>query len=157
MRQLFNALLKEMCKWRYYLIALAWLMLMVFFTYTAILSEALMAGRTLEYAHCNNQCTLIALIVNCGLLFMVIFDYMLAGKDISHTMMWFIFIGIILAIGIYGHAGILKSDTLTSYKYPLSWSPLSQSLHLAFLIILLGLKERSIEVDMSEVVVVYDI
>ena len=152
-----KALTEEISKWRYYFIALAWLMLMIFFTYSTILSEAMMIGNTLEHAHWNNQCTLIALIVNCGLLFMVIFDYMLAGKEISHSMMWFIFLGIVLAIGIYGHTRILESDTLSSYKYPLNWSPLSMLLHLAFLLVLLGLKERAIEDDMSEVVYVTEI
>ena len=100
---------------------------------------------------------MISLIVNCGLLFMVVFDYMLAGKDISHTMMWFIFLGIILAIGIYGHTKILVSSTLSYYKFPLNWPLLSLYLHLAFLIILLWLKERAIEVDMSEIVFVSEI
>lgn len=154
MRRFFDSIINETSKWRYYLIALSWLMLMVFFTYTAILSESMMVGNTLEHAHWNNQSTLIALIVNCGLLFMVIFDYMLAGKEISHFMMWMIFLGLILAIGVYAHTSIIASETLFDYKFPLNWPPLSLSFHLGFLIILLWLKERAIEVDMSEVVIV---
>ena len=125
MNILIEILIKEFSKWKYYLIALAWIMLMVFFTYTTILSEAMMVGKSLENIHWNNQCSMISLIVNCGLLFMVVFDYMLAGKDISHTMMWFIFLGIILAIGIYGHTKILVSSTLSYYKFPLNWPLLS--------------------------------
>lgn len=157
METLKKAIVNEIGKYRYYLIALAWIMLMVFFTYTAILSEAMMAGKSLEDVHWANQCTMISLIVNCGLLFMVVFDYMLAGKQISHTMMWLIFLDIILAIGIYGHTRILEDNALDNYKYPLSWSSLSLCLHLAFLIILLWLKERAIEQDMSEVVIVSEI
>lgn len=157
MKNLINIFVKEIDKWTYYLMALAWIMLMVFFTYTALLSEAMMVGKTLESVHWSNQCTMISLIVNCGLLFMVVFDYMLAGKDISHTMMWFIFIGIIFAIGIYGHAKILENNALSDYKYPLSWPSLSLWLHFAFLVILLWLKERAIELDMSEIEIVCEI
>lgn len=157
MNILIEILIKEVSKWKYYLIALAWIILMVFFTYTTILSEAMMVGKSLENIHWSNQCSMISLIVNCGLLFMIVFDYMLAGKDISHTMMWFIFLGIILAIGIYGHTKILVNSTLSYYKFPLNWPLLSLYLHLAFLIILLWLKERAIEVDMSEIVFVSEI
>lgn len=157
MKTLIIAIIDEFSKWQYYAIALAWIMLMVFFTYTAIISNAMMVGNSLESVHWNNQCTLISLVINCGLLFMVVFDYMLARKDISRTMMWFIFLGIILAIGIYGHTRILENNTLNSYKYPISCSSLSLYLHLAFLFILLWLKERAIEQDLSEVVIVHAI
>ena len=136
-RRIKQILKSEVGKWRYFLIALAWLMLMVFFTYTAILKGAMMVENTLEYAHWSNQCNVIALIVNIGLIAMIIFDYRLSSNNMSHTMLWLIFIGIFLAIGIYGHALIHQSDSLSDYRIPLSWSPLSMSLHLAFLLVLL--------------------
>lgn len=133
------------------MIALAWLVLMIFFTYTAIFTDSMLVGHTLESAHWNNQSSLISLIVNCGLLFMIVFDYMLAGKNIPNTMMWVIFIGIILAIGVFGHTKLLEANTVSTYKFPLNWNHLAQCLHILFLIILLWLKERAIELDMSEI------
>lgn len=154
MKAIWNAITKELGRWKYYLIALAWLLLMVFFTYTAILSESMVAANSFESVHWTNQCTLIALIVNCGLLFMVVFDYMLAGKSIPHVVLWMVFIGIILAIGIYGHTKVLYASETEKYKFPLSWEPLARWLHLLFLIILLWLKERAVELDMSEIEIV---
>lgn len=154
MKTIWNALYKEFGRWKYYLIALAWLLLMVFFTYTAILSESMVAANSFASVHWTNQCTLISLIVNCGLLFMVIFDYMLAGKNIPHIVMWMVFFGIIFAIGIYGHTKILFASEVEKYEFPLNWSPLARCLHLFFLIVLLWLKERAVELDMSEVEIV---
>lgn len=151
MKNIIKIIIKELERWRYYLIALAWMMLLIIFTYTAIISDSMMVGITFESAHWNNQYSLISLIVNCGLLFMVTFDYMLAGKSIPYSVVWTIFIGIILAIGIYGHAGILYSNTISDYKLPLNWPPLARWLHLIFLVTLLWLKERAVELDMSEV------
>ena len=147
---------KEIDRKRYYLIALAWLLLMVFFTYTAILSGVMMANSNFDSVHWTNQCTVISMIVNCGLLFMVVFDYMLAGKNVPHTMVWVIFLGIIIAIGIFGHTGIMVTGKAANYKFPLNWPSLSLWLHLAFLFILLWLKERAVELDMSESEIVDD-
>lgn len=150
MRTIWNVITEELGRWKYYLIALAWLLLLLFFTYTAILSESMVAANSFGSVHWDNQCTLISLIVNCGLLFMVVFDYMLAGKNIPHTVMWVVFIGIILAIGIYGQTKIISENKVDEYKFPLNWEPLAQWLHLLFLVILLWLKERAVELDMSE-------
>ena len=145
---------KEFDRMRYYQIALAWLLLMVFFTYTTILSESMVAGSSFECVHWTNQYSLIAMMVNCGLLFMVVFDYMLIGKSMSFTMIWVIFLGIIIAICIYGHTSIMATNTASEYKSPLDWPSLSICLHLVFLIILLWLKERAVELDMSEIEIV---
>lgn len=155
-RVTWNVIIKEMEKWRYYLIALAWLVLMVFFTYTAILSDSMVASNSFESVHWNNQCTLISLIVNCGLLFMVVFDYMQIGKEIPHNVIWGVSIGMVLAIGIFGHAGILKDAATSMYKFPLNWTPLARYMHFAFLLVLLWLKKKVVELDMSEVEIVDD-
>lgn len=156
MGKIWNAFLREFNRRRYYLIALAWLLLMVFFTYTAILSGFLVAGSSFDSVHWSNQCTVISMIVNCGLLFMVVFDYMLAGKNIPHVMVWMIFLGIVIAFGIYGHTCIMASNMAPKYKSPLNWPYLSLWLHFVFLFILLWLKERAVELDMSEVETVDD-
>ena len=109
MKIIWNAITKEISRWKFYLIALSWLLLMVVFTYTAILADAMVVDKSFASVHWTNQSTLISLIVNCGLLFMVIFDYMLAGKNIPHVVMWIVFVGIIIAIGIYGHTRILRN------------------------------------------------
>ena len=154
MNLVWDAITKEFGRWKYYLIALAWLLLMVFFTYTAILSDSMVVINSFKSVHWSNQCTLVSLIVNCGLLFMVVFDYMLAGKSIPHIVMWVVFIGIILAIGIYGHTKILYAGESEKYEFPLSWEPLARWLHLLFFVILLWLKERAVELDMSEIEIV---
>ena len=58
--------------------------------------------------------------INCGLLFIVIFDYMLTGKIIPHMVMWMVFIGIIFPIGIYGHTRILFASEVEKYEFLLS-------------------------------------
>lgn len=144
-------LCRELYMWRYYFIAISWLLLMMVFTYTVIVYQSMIAGNSLNSVHWGNQSSLIALIVNCGLLFMAVFDYMLTGKPISYKMMITIFVGIIIAIGIYGHTGIMASHIETNYKFPLNWSNLSLCMHTLFLMILLWLKERSIEGDEERV------
>ncbi len=157
MKIIWNAITKEISRWKFYLIALSWLLLMVFFTYTAILADAMVVDKSFASVHWTNQSTLISLIVNCGLLFMVIFDYMLAGKNIPHVVMWIVFVGIIIAIGIYGHTRILYAGETSKYEFPLSWGAFAQWLHLFFMAILLWLKERAVELDMSEIEVVDEI
>ena len=154
MKKIWTAIIKEKNRWKFYLIALAWLLLMMFFTYTTILSGSMVAANSFESVHWTNQCSLISLIVNCGLLFMVGFDYMLAGKSVPHVVMWVVFVGIILAIGIYGQTGVLYAGNTDKYEFPLNWKPFAQWLHLFFLVILLWLKERAVELDMSEIEVV---
>ena len=140
-------LYRELCMWRYYVIALSWLLLMMIFTYTVIVYGAMVVGNSLNSVHWENQSSLISLVVNCGLVFMAVFDYLLTGKSISYKMMTTIFVGIIFAIGIYGHTGIMATHTETNYKCPLNWPNLSLWMHTLYLIILLWLKERSIEGD----------
>lgn len=137
----------EAGKWQYYLLSLAWTVLMMFFTYTAIFSEAMLANHSFETAHWHNQSSLISMVVNCGLLLMIIFDYMVAGKRMSYRVVLMMMIGILFAIGVYGHSIILKGNRLDYYDWPLNWQSLSKVLHGGFLLILLWLKERAIEID----------
>lgn len=137
----------EAGKWQYYLLSLAWVVLMIFFTYTAIFSEALLADHFFGTAHWHNQSSLISMFVNCGLLLMIIFDYMVAGKRMSSRVVLMMMIGILFAIGVYGHSMILNGNRLSNYDWPLNWWNLSKALHGGFLLILLWLKERAIEMD----------
>lgn len=155
-KMIIGVIQKELDRKRYYLIALAWLLMMVFFTYTVILSESMMAGSSFYSVHWSNQNSLISMVVNCGMLFMIVFDYMLAGKSVPNTMVWVIFFGIVLAIGIYGHSGIMFSGSSAAYKSPLNCQSFTLWLHLVFLFVLLWLKERAVELDMSEIEIVDD-
>lgn len=154
-----NLLLEKTYKWRYYVLALAWLMLMFFFTYTAIISEAMMLDKSLIDAHWINQCSFISLFINCGLLSMIVFDYLQPRREITHAMILFIFLGLFLALGIYGHTSIIEDNRLHCYDYPLKWKPLSLWLHLFFLFVLLWLKEKAIEQDLihdAEIVIAFN-
>lgn len=144
-------------KGKFYVIALSWLLLMMFFTYTIIISESFVATNSFDEVHFKNQCSLVSLIVNCGLVFMIVFDYKVASdKDIPTNFVLVSLVGIVLAIALYGHANVLTANELDQYKFPLNWDCLSRLLHFTFLFILLYLKERVVELDMEKEKIVTD-
>lgn len=129
---------------RYYAISLSWLLLIIFFTYTAILSSIFLTGKCFDDEYFRNQCQVISMIVNMGLMAMVVFDYMSAGKQMSNKDVVLLILGMLLIVGIYGHSGIMDSKTVNQYEIPLNWAGFSFLQHLILFTILWKLKAKSL-------------
>lgn len=130
--------------WRYYAISLSWLLLIIFFTYTAVLSSIFLTGKCFDEEYFKNQCQVISMIVNMGLMAMVVFDYMSAGKQMSNKDVVLLIIGMLLVVGIYGHSGIMDSKAGNQYEIPLNWTGFSFLQHLILFTILWKLKAKSL-------------
>ncbi len=129
---------------RYYAISLSWLLLIIFFTYTTILAAIFLTGKSFDAEYFRCQSMIISMIVNIGLMAMVEFDLMAAGKQISHSNVFFLLVGICFAVGIYGHADIMCNKSDGQYTFPLNWNGFSFVLHLLLFIILWILKAKSL-------------
>ena len=129
---------------RYYAISLSWLLLIIFFTYTTILAAIFLTEESFDTEYFSCQCMIISMIVNIGLMAMVVFDLMSAGKQLSNLDVFFLLVGICFAVGIYGHAGIMCNNSNGQYTFPLNWKGFSFVLHLLLFIILWRLKAKSL-------------
>lgn len=131
---------------KHYALSFTWLVLIILFTYTSLVYFALQVMDTsLVNEYCKDQQCGISLLVNLGLLSMVIFDYIGAGKIVTNKMLLIILAAVFLIFGIYLHAGVFMSDKLTKYVYPISNTYFSMVLHIIFFIILFYIKVKSIE------------
>ena len=130
--------------WRYYAISLSWLLLIIFFTYTAVLSSIFLTEKCFDVEYFKSQCQVISMIVNMGLMAMVVFDYMSAGKQMSNKDVVLLIIGMLLVVGIYGHSGIMHSKAGSLYEIPLNWTGFSFFQHLLLFAILWNLKAKSL-------------
>jgi len=75
---------------------------------------------------------------------MVLFDYMVAGQQISYKDVILLLVGILFAIGIFGHSKIFFTSQDSRFICPLNWIGFSFVLHVIFLFILLELKAKSL-------------
>lgn len=146
-----------MFEWRNYMIALSWLSLIIFFTYTTVLSSAFIVNMSFfnEYFEYHNH--LISMIVNFGLIVMVVFDFSSAGKQVSNTDLFLLSLGFICAVGIYGHSLIVCNDELDSYTFPLSNPNFSYILHAFILAIIWYLKVKSLSLEANSKSVIVNI
>lgn len=129
---------------RYYAMSLSWLLLIIFFTYTAILSSVFFTGKHFDIEYFQSQCQVISMVVNMGLMAMVVFDYMAAGKQMSNWDVVFLIVSMLFAVGIYGHSGIMNTNSMGKYEFPLCWTGFSFLQHFLLFVILWKLKAKSL-------------
>ncbi len=139
-------------------LSIAWLILIVFFTYTPLVHFALKSTANTSFIseYSNHQYCGIALIVNLGLLIMVIFDYIGANKKVSVKLLVSVLVAVALIIGIYLHVGAYVANTLWQYIYPIKSHSLSIVFHVLFLLIVLSIKTKSMESNKINVNTVKD-
>jgi hypothetical protein len=128
--------------WRYYIISLSWLLLIIFFTYTAILASAFLTEKSFDAEYFRSQCQVISMIVNMGLTAMVVFDYISVGKQLSNWDVVLLIVSMLFAVGIYGHSGIMYTKSTDLYEFPLCWTGFSFLQHLLLFSILWKLKAK---------------
>ncbi|WP_294631077.1 hypothetical protein [uncultured Bacteroides sp.] len=131
---------------KHYFLSITWLVLIVLFTYTPLVHHALKISDVLfvdEY--CKNQQCGLSLLVNLGLLLMVVFDYIGAGKHTTTKLLVLVLCAVFVLLGIYLHTGIYVAKELSQYVYPISENNLSMILHIFFFCILLHIKIESME------------
>lgn len=131
---------------KHYFLSIAWLILIVLFTYTPLVHHALKISEVpFVEEYCNNQQCGISLLVNLGLLLMVVFDYIGAGKHSTTKLLLLVLCAVFVAFGIYLHTGSYVAKELSHYVYPISENNLSMFLHVFFFGILLYIKVESME------------
>lgn len=133
-----------------YVLSVLWLLLIILFTYTPLVSVGLKVDEVFADAYCNNQCGWIAMFVNFGLLLMVVFDYWGTGKRPTTALWVWSIVAIVVAMLIFAHTGMYVNHILHKFVYPLSDYRLSYALHLFFFGILLYIKIKSLEDDFPE-------
>ena len=84
------------------------------------------------------------------MIFMVYWDYFIAGRQINNNYFFLMFVGIFLAVSVYGHSSVVDDNMYSKLIFPLSWKGFSYVLHILFLAVLTILKEKSYEFDYAE-------
>lgn len=140
---------------KHYVLSITWLVLIMLFTYTPLVHHALkISDIPFVDEYCNNQQCGISLLVNLGLLMMVVFDYIGAGKHSATKLLLLVFWGVFVVFGIYLHAGLYIAKELCQYVYPISENNLSMFLHILFFSILLYIKVESMKEQRIESMVI---
>lgn len=135
----------EIKKWRHYLKAFFWLMLMVGFTYTAVISSVFKIEDSIGITYCMSQGSVVGLIVNIGLIAMVFFEYLVEERQIMNKYFLAMLFNIFVAILVFYLAGQMREGGLGKLVFPFSWDGTVYILHGIFLTVLLVLKEKTYE------------
>ena len=142
---------------KHFFLSISWLILIVLFTYTSLVHHALKISDTpFLDEYCKNQQCGISLLVNLGLLLMVVFDYIGAGKRSTIKLLLLVLCAVFVVFGIYLHAGSYVAQELSQYIYPISKTNLSLFMHAFFFCILLYIKIESIEEQKIENIVIQE-
>lgn len=133
-------LVKILERKRYYLMSLSWVLLLCFFTYTALIVSFFVKAGSFSGVYFSNQSQVVSMIVNVGLLVMVVFDYMSSDDQLPINNVMILLVGILFAMCIYGHSYLFSNHLETKYIAPISWNGLSFVSHVMFLLVLCYLK-----------------
>ena len=134
---------------KHWLSSISWLLLIILFTYTPLVDEALKMDNAFDKMYRESQSNWIALFVNYGLLLMVAIDYLAASKRPTGKEILLLIAGFFLGMFICAHTNAYNLNKLEGYIKPLSCHQLSYVFHLLFLGILFYLKTKSLE-EISE-------
>lgn len=115
--------------------ALAWVLLLVIFTYTPIVAAAFMKEGDVLAEYFKSQHHAIALFVNIGLLGMVLIDYFSVYPTVDGRLAIILSVGVLALFVIYIHAGIVFYDKGSLYKGIINNRWLSVAAHIVLLLI----------------------
>lgn len=133
-----------MNKLKMMLLSLAWLLLMVFFTYTILIISAFDKDINFLNAYCTNQNSAISLLVNVGLILMLMFDCISNRIKASYNLFGLFLSATIVAICIFCWSGAYLDNSYSHYFFPINWIYLAYLLHIIFLILIFSLKYISL-------------
>lgn len=136
--------------------AFTWLMLLVLFTYTPIISAMLVKDGNALIEYINNQHQAISLFVNLGMLGMVLIDYFGALPSIDGKTTILLSMGVLALFVIYVHSGIIYGGNGYLYRCVINNKWLSIVAHIVFLFIVgkikyLSLNKTESYIEVSEI------
>lgn len=133
-----NPKIKALC------FSMLWLTLLLFFTYTPLVSALVHADMNFFTVYTNMQCHTIAMVVNFGLVFMLVVDAW--GVNMSQDVWQQVlnYLSFFLVIGIYWHSKECINDELGNLSCLLKWSHLAFAMHLVLIMLLLVSKTYSV-------------
>lgn len=124
--------------------ALAWLLLLVLFTYTPIIAAMFMNNGSVVVSYFESQHLAISLFVNLGLLGMVLIDYFSVYPTIDGRIALVLSIGVFATFVIYVHCGIISHDNGHLYRGIINNKWLSPLSHSVLLVVIWHIKYRSL-------------
>lgn len=132
--------------------ALAWLLLLVLFTYTPIIAAMFMNNGSVVDSYYESQHMAISLFVNLGLLGMVLIDYFSVYPTIDWRVALVLSIGVFATFVIYVHCGIIYHGKGYLYKYIINNIWLSPISHCVLLAVIWNIKYRSLSKPVSYII-----
>lgn len=130
--------------WQALLLSLAWVLFMVFFTYTALVVELLEKNGDFYKLFYLEQSQYISLFVNVGIVIMLLFDNHLTGNRYSGPAYYLPLFAILLCLTIKAHCDLNVQDGIKDYIYPICEKRLSVFAYCIFLFMVYILKARSL-------------
>lgn len=126
-------------------LALAWVLFMMFFTYTALVVELLKIDGNFVGLFYGEQSRYIALFVNIGLVVMLLFDnHVSLGKKLHGAFYYVPIIGIILSILLMTHCRLVVAEAHKIFVKPISREELSFVIYGFLMLVIYLLKVKSL-------------
>ncbi len=125
-------------------LALVWLLFILFFTYTILIVEAVKVSGNFYKLFYTSQSEYIALFVNAGIIIMLLFDNHAVNKELQGFRYYIPYLGLILCIALMAHCRSNVDNQLREYKYPISYEKLSFIIYCCFIGIVYILKCHSL-------------
>ena len=126
-------------------LALLWMGFMVFFTYTILLLAIVETDTNFKTVFYEQQSSYISLFVNCGLVLMLVLDYVNSHpRSITPCSFVLPFIAIMLCLIIKAHCDSNLKDILGNYMWPISSENLSIVAYTLFLITIISVRRKNL-------------
>lgn len=139
-----SELMTFLTKYRGWMIAISWVMLLSLFTYTDLFCSMFKVESSFFLDYKSSQMHGISFMVNIGLLIMLVFDFIGAGKHFSNFKVICMLVAVLLAFLIFTFANLHHTGEIINYKEVLRCTSLVYVFHTVYILILVWLKHESI-------------
>ncbi|MDE6043395.1 MAG: hypothetical protein K2G07_07640 [Muribaculaceae bacterium] len=126
------------------ILAFVWTAFILFFTYTALLVEAVKVNGSFYDSFYKSQSQFVAMFVNIGIIIMLLFDNHAVNKEFHGIGYYIPIVAIAICIMILAHCDTNNNKCLDDYITPISYEKLSVVLFCFFIIIIYCLKARTL-------------
>ena len=137
-------LMTYVTKHRGWMISVSWVMLLSLFTYTDVFCSMFKVESSFFLDYKSSQMHGISFMVNVGLLIMLVFDFIGAGKHFSNVKVVFILVAVLLAFLIFTFAKLHHTGEIINYIEMIRCTSLVYVFHTLYILILVWLKHESI-------------
>ena len=131
-------------KHRGWMISISWVILLSLFTYTDVFCSMFKVDSSFFIDYKSSQMHGISFMVNIGLLIMLVFDFIGAGKHFSNVKVVCVLVAVLLAFLIFTFTNLHHSGEIINYIEVLRCTSLVYVFHTLYIIILVWLKHESI-------------